>query len=203
MNGKNVNRFEGAPCKSCGQTLRYIKNKRCVACKKLLDKASFEILKNKENALRRQQTTAYKAYQKDYQKEYSKSHPRTEYMREYQNSAEYKKYKQMWWKTEKGQALRVATNQKRRALYHMIEGEFTAQEWLDLKEKYKNRCLCCGRHQSELIKPLETDHVVPVAKGGMNWIWNIQPLCKTCNGPSGKWKETKDFRQNPHPLCLS
>ena len=153
--------------------------------------------------MRRQQTLAYKEYQKIYRKEYNKSHPRTEYMRAYQNSVAYKKYKQVWWKTEKGRALRVATNQKRRAQYHIIEGEFTAQEWLDLKEKYNNRCLCCGKHESELLKPLETDHIVPVIKGGTNWITNIQPLCKKCNGPSGKWKETKDFRLNPHPLCLN
>lgn len=68
-----------------------------------------------------------------------------------------------------------------------IEGSYTKQEWLDLCAKYGNRCLCCGR-QVELT----VDHVVPVTKGGTSYIWNIQPLCKSCN--SKKRDKTIDYR---------
>jgi 5-methylcytosine-specific restriction endonuclease McrA len=55
-------------------------------------------------------------------------------------------------------------------------GEFTAEEWLVLCEKYGNKCLCCGEN-----KKLVPDHVIPVAKGGTSNIENIQPLCQSCN----------------------
>jgi 5-methylcytosine-specific restriction endonuclease McrA len=55
-------------------------------------------------------------------------------------------------------------------------GKFTEQEWLDLKRKYKFRCLRCNRR-----KKLFPDHVKPVSKGGTSNISNIQPLCGICN----------------------
>ncbi len=59
-------------------------------------------------------------------------------------------------------------------------GEFTAQDWLDLCNRYDNRCLCCGEQ-----KPLTVDHVIPLSKGGTNTIDNIQPLCLSCNSSKG------------------
>ena len=49
-------------------------------------------------------------------------------------------------------------------------------EWIDLCEKYDNLCLCCKKKN-----PLTVDHVIPISKGGLNIIENIQPLCKKCN----------------------
>jgi 5-methylcytosine-specific restriction endonuclease McrA len=66
-------------------------------------------------------------------------------------------------------------------------GRFTAVEWNELKEKYGNKCLCCG----EAAK-LTADHVVPVINGGTNNIDNIQPLCLVCNSKKGT--KTIDYR---------
>lgn len=72
-------------------------------------------------------------------------------------------------------------SQTRRARVEGNGGKFTIQEWIDLCEKYENKCLRCG--QSDL--KLTVDHVIPIFHGGLNIIDNIQPLCKKCNSSKG------------------
>lgn len=68
---------------------------------------------------------------------------------------------------------------RRRAKLNKVEGSFTAQEWRELKRHYGYCCPRCGR--KEPIIKLTIDHIVPINKGGNNFITNIQPLCGTCN----------------------
>ena len=59
-------------------------------------------------------------------------------------------------------------------------GRFSTQQFIDLCELYGNICLCCRRTEADLkIAGLRIvpDHVMPLAKGGLNDISNIQPLC--------------------------
>lgn len=69
----------------------------------------------------------------------------------------------------------------RRARRINAEGNFTLDEWKNLCDKYKNKCLCCGRDDVKL----SPDHVVPLFLNGTNWISNIQPLCRSCNSKKG------------------
>jgi 5-methylcytosine-specific restriction endonuclease McrA len=82
-------------------------------------------------------------------------------------------------------------------------GCYTTQEWITLREQYDNRCLRCGRHQSELNRVLEQDHVIPLSKGGTNWITNIQPLCHDCNGMGGKGTNTTDYRSGVQSVTMT
>lgn len=84
----------------------------------------------------------------------------------------------------------IAFNQARYARKIGAEGTFTAAEWRALKATYNSSCLCCGRAEPEIR--LTPDHVVPLAKGGSNWISNIQPLCGPCN--SSKQDKYTDYR---------
>lgn len=84
-------------------------------------------------------------------------------------------------------ALKVAANHRRRARELRAEGTFTASQWNDLCALYGYMCLCCNKH-----KPLEADHVVPISKGGTNFISNIQPLCRRCNAK--KSTDSIDYR---------
>lgn len=64
---------------------------------------------------------------------------------------------------------------------------YTPEEWIDLCNRYGNRCLCCKEQ-----KPLTVDHVLPISKGGTNTIDNLQPLCLSCN--SRKQAKIIDYR---------
>ena len=55
-------------------------------------------------------------------------------------------------------------------------GSHTLQEWNMVKQKFGYKCAICGEK-----KPLTKDHIIPLSKGGSNYISNIQPLCRNCN----------------------
>lgn len=71
----------------------------------------------------------------------------------------------------------------RRALIAKTEGKFTKKEWESLKKKCDYCCVLCGLREPEI--KLVTDHIIPLSKGGTNYITNIQPLCGSCNSSKG------------------
>ena len=70
----------------------------------------------------------------------------------------------------------IIHNLSERAKALGIAGDITFGEWYALKEMYGNVCLACGA-----MGDLEPDHVIPLARNGLNVIENIQPLCRSCN----------------------
>lgn len=205
--------FNGLPCKKCGQTLRYQTEKRCVQCRtnqrqsekqKLYQQQYHKIHQDKLNVYQNEyhKTEKHKLWVKKYVKQPSRKLYKQKYRltptgKAYEQKEETKKRQKTLRQSPKGKDVHNVSQQKRRARIRQIEGSYTTQEWIDLKEQCGNRCLCCHKHQSELDRPLEQDHIIPITKpGSTNWITNIQPLCRNCNGMGEKGTKIIDYRQN-------
>lgn len=80
-----------------------------------------------------------------------------------------------------------AENNRRRIKKAQAKGSHTLQEWIAICILARWRCLCCKEE-----KPLTRDHIIPISKGGSDYIFNIQPLCRSCNSKKGV--KTTDFR---------
>lgn len=80
-------------------------------------------------------------------------------------------------------------NENRRSRKISNGGSISDKEWVSIKIKYGNICLCCGRNDVKLTM----DHIVPLSKGGLHSPDNIQPLCGRCN--SRKHNKTIDYRK--------
>jgi len=89
-------------------------------------------------------------------------------------------------------------NRKNRMLRKNAEGSHTLEEWLNLKKLYQYMCLCCKRQEPTIR--LTKDHIIPLSKDGTDYIWNIQPLCRSCNA-SKSLKEI-DYRNSDSLLKI-
>jgi hypothetical protein len=104
-----------------------------------------------------------------------------------------------WMKTDKGRICYRIANHRRRQ-------KSKAQTFYILKSKtmlysfkhlFNNKCFNCN---SEV--DIEWDHFIPVSKGGGFEKDNIYPLCKKCNGPSGKGANYPDEFYDIDKLAL-
>lgn len=80
---------------------------------------------------------------------------------------------------------------RRRASRKNAEGLHSVGEWELLKKQYNFTCPCCQRSEPQI--KLTEDHIIPLSKGGSDYIENIQPLCGSCN--SKKHTIVKKYEQ--------
>lgn len=66
----------------------------------------------------------------------------------------------------------------RKARLVLAEGTFTAEELQALWEMQKGKCVICGEFVGD---DYHADHILPLCRGGSNYIENIQILCPPCN----------------------
>ena len=89
---------------------------------------------------------------------------------------------------EKNPDKAVLQTQRRRAFKVNADGYFTLGEWELLKKQYGYTCPSCGKKEPEI--KLTVDHIIPLSRGGSDYVENIQPLCGSCNSKKGsKFKE--------------
>ena len=68
---------------------------------------------------------------------------------------------------------------KRNRMKRGAIGNHTFGEWELLKKQYGYCCPSCGKCEPKI--KLTEDHIIPLSKGGLDNIENIQPLCRSCN----------------------
>lgn len=191
--------FIGKPCVKCGSRVRYVCNNNCVKCQRLIKHNHY--MRNQQSEIERiKQWKIDNDYDRKY-RECNKSRIRENQKRwEQRNPDKIKKSREKskhrteisrrkWytenrdvclerssnWKKNNRKQVNI-TNRLRKNKKRANGGSFTYSEWVELCNLYANRCIHC---QESL--PLEIDHIIPISKGGTNYIWNIQPLCKSCN----------------------
>ena len=54
-----------------------------------------------------------------------------------------------------------------------------SEDWELLKKQYNFQCPSCEKKEPNIT--LSEDHIIPLTKGGSDYIENIQPLCRSCN----------------------
>jgi len=62
---------------------------------------------------------------------------------------------------------------------HNAEGSHTADEFISLCKEHDWKCAYCGKKLNS--KTITRDHIVPLTKGGNDYIENIAPACLHCN----------------------
>lgn len=79
------------------------------------------------------------------------------------------------WKHEHPEAVRANTrsyaSRRRGAL-----GKFSSKDFIKLKNNLLGKCGYCGDNEADTI-----DHILPLSRGGTNWVGNIMPACGSCN----------------------
>lgn len=160
--------FTGRPCKHGHVAKRLTVQSTCETCLRKIEKKYY--IKNADK---------FKATSKKWHSENKERHRET-----------IKKCKAA--KPQQYRDLEVKKWTARRARKKNSIGSFTEAEVRKLFQKQKEKCANCKKKIS--LSTLHRDHVEPLAKGGTNWIVNIQLLCADCNRKKGA-KDPISFAQ--------
>lgn len=152
----------------------------CKNCSK--KKGRQHYLNNRDKKLKNQREY-YRAHQQEaieYAREWRQKNP--DKCREY-----HKRYAQKYAEKEK---IRHRDKQFRRNALKKNNGTFKVR-YKDLAKIYTMPCAYCGQRGK-----IHVDHVIPIAKGGVHGVGNLQPLCESCNTSKAdkymiEWKRHK------------
>lgn len=174
--------FTGKPCKNGHVSFRYTLKGGCGECSRLYAAKSL-----------REDPERIKANKEKYSKaNRCKERARCKSWRE-SNKDKYKESQRNWEKNN-GEKRRLMASHRRAAIAK-AGGVYTIDQ---IHEMLINQnYICADQHcESSLRDGYHIDHIVPLCKGGSNYISNIQCLCQRCNTSKGgkmpsEWEEYK------------
>jgi 5-methylcytosine-specific restriction endonuclease McrA len=190
--------FVGKPCSKGHVSERYLRGS-CVQCGRDRATAHYQALTPSNREDRNTSSAAWKAANRDKvnatARKYDRAHPdahkkwkaenldkvneaRRAY---YQSNAEKEKIACRLWAEKNPDAVRTKTLNYQ-ARKKGAEGNHTAK---DIKALYAAQSGACVYCRADLNEGFHVDHIVPLARGGSNWITNLQLTCGYCNRSKG------------------
>ena len=165
-------------------------------------------MNGRKNAWQREYRKAHPEKRRDYERRYRTRHPEKKRAKDARGYARHRPERlakmhiyaaahrqeaiervKRWRDLNRARCNTISAN--RRARMANAEGYHTTGEWEQLKIQHGFRCARCQRREPEI--KLTRDHIIPLARGGTNYIENIQPLCSKCN--CIKWAKMPDELQ--------
>ena len=117
-------------------------------------------------------------------KDYTSSHKRSSFCSpacgqryRYHQDPEREKAKVREWEEANKEHHRVQVNNRTNKRRKAIVGRFSPRDWRRLCIRFDYHCAYCGDKPEQLT----VEHIIPISRGGSNWIGNIAPACLACN----------------------
>ena len=170
--------FTGKACRHGHIAERFVVSCACVVCVDLRNRKWMKTEHGK--AIRRKVQQDFIARNPNYIQEWGDQnadkqaqHARRWYLKDPQRHVEVSTA----WRKANPEKVRASVR-NRTALRKAAEGTHTAQEIIELLDRQNWECAECG---VSLKEKRHIDHIVPLSRGGPNYISNLQGLCPTCN----------------------
>ena len=134
-------------------------------------------------------------YKKEYRSRDKTKNMMKEYLKEYQknNKDKLNEYFKEYQKNNKDKMIFYSS--QRRALRAGNGGNYTPEQRKEMLEYFDYKCAYTG----ECIRNnLHIDHIIPVTKGGSNYIYNLVPSTPSANMSKGNKDVEEWYREQPY-----
>ena len=187
--------FTGVPCSRGHVDERAVRNRTCRACQAISKAAFYRRNRESEKAKVKAYYQANRVQMRHRRNAYDAANPAqkkalfkawydanrqaflaSKAQSRLANPEPFKERYKRWATANKAHVL--ANNRARASRLKGAEGRHAGAEITELLRQQRGLCAYC---RAPLKRGYHVDHIVPLAKGGSNWVTNIQLTCRTCN----------------------